>query len=180
MEVSGITLALSRTPKQSEYLAANPQPLAPLLHRRNEMTPDPIRAVSVAIMYEGRFLLVRRGRAPALGLYAFPGGRVEEGETLAQAAEREVMEETCAQISDLRHIVDLELTSESDSRHIEFILSVHAANFIGGNIVAGDDADATIWVTIAEMEQLPLAGSVLEIARELIMPCGEQNLRQQA
>lgn len=142
--------------------------------------PVPIRAVSVAIQHEGRFLLVRRGRAPALGLYAFPGGRVEQGETLAQAAEREVMEETNARISSLRHIVDLDLASENDSDRVEFVLSVHAAHFAGGDIQPGDDADAAIWVTLQEMEQLPLAGSVLEIARDLIMPCSEQNLRQEA
>ena len=42
---------------------------------------EPISAVSVALVRGDRILLVKRGRAPARGLYAFPGGRVEEGET---------------------------------------------------------------------------------------------------
>jgi len=127
---------------------------------------SPIEAVSVAILHEGRFLLVRRGRAPAKGLYAFPGGRVEAGETREQAVIREALEETGAQLANVAHVVDLEIPAENDDR-IEFVLSVHSASYAGGTVVAGDDADAAVWVTVDEMEQLPLAGSVLEIARQL-------------
>lgn len=122
--------------------------------------------MSVAILHEGRFLLVRRGRAPAKGLYAFPGGRVEAGETREQAVIREALEETGAQLANVAHVVDLEIPAENDDR-IEFVLSVHSASYAGGTVVAGDDADAAVWVTVDEMEQLPLAGSVLEIARQL-------------
>ncbi len=127
----------------------------------------PIRAVSAAIFHHGRFLLVRRGRPPALGLYAFPGGRVEQGETLEQAVRREVREETGAALSTVSHLVDLELRSERDDGVVEFLLSVHLGIFAGGDIVAGDDADAVAWLSVAEMERLPLAGSVLEIARRI-------------
>lgn len=121
----------------------------------------------MAILHEGRFLLVRRGRAPAKGLYAFPGGRVEAGESRKQAVIREALEETGAQLSNVAHVVDLEIPAENEDR-IEFVLSVHSASYAGGTVVAGDDADAAVWVTIEEMEQLPLAGSVLEIARQLV------------
>lgn len=131
------------------------------------MTASPVRAVSAAIYHEGRFLLVRRGRAPARGLYAFPGGRIEAGETLAEAVRREVIEETGALLSGIEHVVDLDLVSEQDSGRIEFILSVHAAGFAGGEVAAGDDAEAVAWLTVEEMARLPLAGSVLEIARRI-------------
>lgn len=132
-----------------------------------ERTHGPARAVSAAILHEGRFLLVRRGRPPALGLYAFPGGRVEPGETLEQAVRREVIEETGALVEDVRHLVDLEIEAETAAGEIEFILSVHAARFTGGTISAGDDADAVAWFSVTDMAALPLAGSVLDIARQL-------------
>lgn len=133
------------------------------------MMNTPISAVSVAIRDEDRFLLVRRGRPPALGLYAFPGGRVEQGETLAEAAEREALEETGARLRDLRHVVDIDIEAEDEPARVEFVLSVHAATFAGGNVEAGDDAAETVWVTIEDMEALPLAGSVLEVARQLAL-----------
>lgn len=131
------------------------------------MTTGVVRAVSAAIFKDGRFLLVRRGRAPAKGLYAFPGGRVEPGETLMEAVHREVAEETGATLARVEHIVDLELESEGDPRRIEFVLSVHSAEFAGGEVIAGDDADAVAWLSVEEMAALPLAGSVLEIARAI-------------
>lgn len=143
------------------------------------MTTPPLRAVSAAIRHEGRFLLVRRGRAPARGLYAFPGGRVEDGETLEEAVRREVMEETGARLAEVTHLVDLDIAAENGDR-IEFVLSVHSARYAGGEIVAGDDAEAAAWLTVAEMERLPLAASVLEIARSLSAPCGGHDLPRQA
>lgn len=146
--------------------------------------PAPVRAVSAAIYHQGRFLLVRRGRPPALGLYAFPGGRIEAGETAAEAVRREVSEETGARLTQVEHIVDLELAAEHDHRRIDFILSVHVAGFAGGEIVAGDDAAAVAWVTLDEMARLPLAGSVLEIARRIAAereaPCAGHDSPRQA
>lgn len=138
-----------------------------------------MRAVSVAILHDGRFLLVRRGRPPALGLYAFPGGRVEAGESLEDAVRREAMEETGARLSGVAHLVDLDIEAENRTG-IEFILSVHSATFAGGAVVAGDDAAEAVWVTVEEMEKLPLAGSVLEIARQLALPRAGQNHPAQA
>jgi 8-oxo-dGTP diphosphatase len=133
----------------------------------HDMTHGPLSAVSAAIFHDGRFLLVRRGRAPAKGLYAFPGGRVEQDESLADAVRREVMEETGATLASVDHLVDLEIVSEDDTDRVEFVLSVHVAGFAGGDIAPGDDADAVAWLTLDEMARLPLAGSVLEIARQI-------------
>src|SRR6516164_11407943 len=54
----------------------------------------PQLAVSAVIFREGKVLLVRRARSPAKGFYSLPGGRVEFGESLATALQREVDEET--------------------------------------------------------------------------------------
>ena len=54
----------------------------------------PFIAVSAAIMRDGKFLVVRRARPPAAGLFSFPGGVVEAGEKLTEAVVREIAEET--------------------------------------------------------------------------------------
>lgn len=144
----------------------------------------PVRAVSAAIYHDGRFLLVRRGHAPARGLYAFPGGRVEKGETPIAAVRREVLEETGAQLSDIAHLIDLEIAGELESGRIEFILSVHTAHFAGGQVVAGDDADEADWFSLEDMAGMKLAGSVLEIARQIAesrnAPCVSHDCQRQA
>ena len=59
----------------------------------------PFLAVSAAILRDGKVLVVRRARKPALGVYTLPGGVVEAGETLEQAVVREVKEETALDIA---------------------------------------------------------------------------------
>ncbi len=58
----------------------------------------PYLAVSAAIFRDGKVLVVRRARNPALNLYTLPGGAVEIGETLLQAVSREVREETSLEV----------------------------------------------------------------------------------
>lgn len=135
------------------------------------MHSKPIKAVSVAVFHGGRFLLVRRGRPPAYGLHAFPGGKVEDGESLEQAVRREAIEETGAELADIRHIVDLDIPYEDDRAQIQFVLSVHGARLVGGTISAGDDAAEVDWFSIAEMSKLQLADSVLEIAEQIASEC---------
>ena len=126
----------------------------------------PTVAVSLAAMHpvSGKFLLVRRARPPAEGLWAFPGGRVEFGETLAEAALREMHEETGLHARDVWFFRHLELIGGEPEHH--FLLAVHAA-VAEGEPVAGDDAAEARWVTLAEMEEMTLTGSVLAFAREI-------------
>ncbi|WP_164159402.1 NUDIX domain-containing protein, partial [Stenotrophomonas maltophilia] len=59
--------------------------------------PRPILAVSTAVIRGDRILLAQRARPPGRGLYSLPGGLVEIGETLAEAAARELMEEVAVE-----------------------------------------------------------------------------------
>ena len=56
--------------------------------------PRPELCVGAVAIDDDRLLLVRRGRQPGAGLWSVPGGRVESGETLAEAVVRELLEET--------------------------------------------------------------------------------------
>lgn len=122
---------------------------------------DDIHAVSIVAVDKGRFLLVRRGRAPAKGQYAFPGGRVEPGETDEEAARRELMEETNLRAGRLSLLERMFLDGDSDRR---YHLSIFRATGIAGDLRAGDDAEAAGWYTLEEIRALPATESTLAVA----------------
>ncbi len=101
---------------------------------------------------------MRRGHAPGRGKWSLPGGRIEVGETGAEAAEREVFEET-----GLRVEVGQLLATVTLGR---YVVEDFAATVIGGTLSAGDDADEVRWCLPEEMRRLPMtAGLVDELRR---------------
>lgn len=92
---------------------------------------------------DGRLLCVKRGRAPAMGSWSLPGGRIEAGETAAEAVAREVFEETglVVEVGDLVGHVDI----ISDDRH--YVVLDFVATVVGGTAEAGDDAAEVAWLT---------------------------------
>lgn len=119
-----------------------------------------ILAVSVALIRDDAVLLVKRGREPSKGQFAFPGGRVEPGESLEQAARRELMEETGLVAGPLT----LAKTLDIDAPPVVFRLNVFVAPYLGGDPVAGDDAEEAAWYPLDQMSEMPLSESVLEVA----------------
>lgn len=122
-----------------------------------------IAAASVALVRDGRFLLVKRGRGAARGQYAFPGGRCEAGESAVDAARRELAEETGLVAGELTLLRRIEIEGEVAVYELDVFLAHDAA----GDAVAGDDAESLGWFTIGEMEQLDITSSTLEFAREI-------------
>lgn len=127
-----------------------------------------IDAVSVVLRRAETVLLVRRASGPNAGLFAFPGGRVEAGETYEAAARRELLEETrlnAGRVTPFREIV---IATERDSRPVRYRLKVFLAGDMGGDPVADTDAAEAGFFSLACMTQLPVTVSTLEIARELL------------
>lgn len=137
---------------------------------RQSLPALPRVAVSVAARHPetGRFLLVRRGRAPAKDLWAFPGGSVHFGETLAQAAQRELREETGLSATGIRFHELFELMddgTQGDTPH-HYVLAVHRAEATGEPVAADDAADAG-WFDIEAMKALPLTDSTIEVVEAI-------------
>lgn len=129
-----------------------------LAHGLCAMTPipGPIPAVGVVCLRTGadggdEVLLIRRGKPPREGEWSLPGGRIERGETVRDAALRELVEETGveARLLDLIEVVDGLFGPEH-----HFVLIDFLAEWIAGEPVAGDDAAEARFVPLAEIETL--------------------------
>ena len=127
-------------------------------------------AVSVALVREDRVLLVKRRFAPSRGLYAFPGGRVEPGESLEAAARRELYEETGLRAGPLTPVEEILIESEKGGLAVQFLLQVFSGWHVGGEPAPNDDAEEAGFFSLAEVLRLPLAGSVGDIAGRLLGP----------
>ena len=127
-----------------------------------------VPAVSVAVVRGETVLLVKRARAPSQGLYAYPGGKVEPGETLEQAAARELLEETGLEATNYRPLRDIHIDGRAENHAVDYLLTVFGAAYAGGEPVASDDAETAAFYTLAEMADMPLAGDVFSVAEELL------------
>ena len=110
-----------------------------------------------------RLLMIRRGHGPAAGEWSVPGGRVEHGETLAEAVVREVGEETglegvCDQFVGWVEYID------DDHHHV--ILDFRVTVLEGSEPRAGDDAAEARWVPLSEVADLNLVDGLAEFLHE--------------
>lgn len=130
--------------------------------------PQNPRVGVLAVMRRGdAFLLVRRKFAPNIGVWGFPGGKLEWGETLAACAARELLEETGIEaVFDADPLIPIEAINPDEGFH--FLLIPMVGQEIGGDLVAGDDALEARWVARADMDALPRVPGLLELADQVL------------
>jgi ADP-ribose pyrophosphatase YjhB (NUDIX family) len=125
--------------------------------------PAPVECAGAVVRdATGRLLLIRRGRPPAAGLWSLPGGRIEPGETSAEAAAREVREETGLEV-EIGPVVITAVIWDSGYRVQDF-----AARVVGGELRAGDDAVDVRWVDESDLATLPLSPGLLDELRAVL------------
>ena len=132
------------------------------------MTPHLVPCVGAVVTDEtGRSLLVRRGREPARGSWSVPGGRVEPGETDAEAVAREVREETGLDVEVLELVGYVERPGPDGSTY-----AIHdyrcrlTARSEPAAALARDDADAVGWFVEPALRELPTSPGLVETLQE--------------
>jgi len=101
-------------------------------------------------------LLIKRGKAPRLGEWSIPGGHVEWGETTAQAAVREVMEETgiTAEALALIDVIDAIGPGEPPNGH--YVLVDYLGRWVSGEPQAGCDAAEALFAPLSDLASFRL------------------------
>lgn len=125
----------------------------------------PILAVSTAVIRDGRVLLAQRAKPPGAGLYSLPGGLVEIGETVAEAAARELMEEVSVTAQPLGLCGARDIIIPDDEGRIarHFVVLCYAARWIAGEGTISPEAADIRWMRKQDVPDLPVTEGLIDI-----------------
>lgn len=120
------------------------------------MPLKPITGASVLVYNKDKFLLIKRGKDPYLGHWSLPGGSQEVGETLEEAAIRELKEETDLTATNMKFakIRDRITYDDHGTLKYHFVLATFVTNAFTGQAKALDDAADIGWFSLEEMKTM--------------------------
>ncbi len=125
----------------------------------NRRYPDrPFVGVGVVVLKDGAILLVRRARPPRQGEWSIPGGLQHIGETLAEAALRELREETGVEARLTGELGTVDSLRHDDVGRVEYHYSLveFAAQWVSGEPRPADDVDRAEWAPIDDLDRYAL------------------------
>ena len=135
-----------------------------------EYPHSPQIAVGAIVIRDDKVLLVKRRNPPSKGLWSIPGGCVELGETMKEAAEREVKEETGVIIRAKDPVNTFDLIDRDDQGCIRFhyVIVDLLANYVSGKPNPSSDACGARWVTSQELGELPVSQTTKRVLKKMI------------
>jgi ADP-ribose pyrophosphatase len=138
-----------------------------LSQQKNDYPGNPRVAVGAVVFKNDAVLLVRRGRPPSENVWAIPGGRVEIGETLQEAAEREILEETGITIRAGKPVYTFDVIERDGTGKIRFhyVIVDLAAGYVTGDPAPGDDAVEARWVSSQEIKGLQVSAATMKLLK---------------
>ena len=141
---------------------------------RREYPAGPVVAVGVIIQDGPRLVLVERDKEPSRGFWTFPGGAVELGESLHEAARREAWEETNLQveIGQVATVIDHIVRDEADRVQYHYVIVDYMARPVGGALRSGTDVRDARWFGLEDLEALPMTEKAGQLARHLLARAG--------
>jgi len=137
----------------------------------SRLYPDrPILAASVAVFRDGKVLLGARAHPPAAHVFSLPGGVVESGEPLEDAALRELLEETGVHariIGFVGHTQVIEKDADHKVRR-HFVVASFAAHWISGEGTPSAEAPQILWVDPHHLGDLPVTPNLPNILTQAV------------
>ena len=125
--------------------------------------PRPVLAASIAVFRGDRVLVARRAKMPLRGLYSLPGGVVEIGETLREAALRELMEEVGVEAEIVAFNDHIEaITGGARGVETHYVIATFAGIWTRGEPKTSAEADRVLW---ASQDDLALLSTTPGLAR---------------
>jgi ADP-ribose pyrophosphatase YjhB (NUDIX family) len=118
-----------------------------------------------------KYLIIKRAANPDKGMWSVPGGLIEIGERHQDAAKREALEETCLEVEILERlgVVDKIEYDEKGEVYYHFIIIQYLANVMGGDMCPMDDALDAAWVTLDQLKDYELTGTLKNFLIEIGM-----------
>jgi len=109
-----------------------------------------------------KYLLIKRAANPDKGLWSVPGGLVEVGERIEDAAVREALEETCLDVELVKRlgVVDKIEYDDKGEVYYHFVIIQYLAVVKGGEMRPMDDALEAEWVTLDQLKDYELTSSL--------------------
>ncbi len=126
----------------------------------------PVTAAGAVVILDNRILLVKRKYPPAEGSWAIPGGKIKWGETLQQAAEREIFEETGIKINAGEAVHVFDYIQIENNKEFHYVIIDLEAEYLSGEPIAGDDAREARWIAMNEISKFNIAESTLKFLKQ--------------
>jgi ADP-ribose pyrophosphatase YjhB (NUDIX family) len=117
-----------------------------------------------------RLVLVQRDKEPSRGLWTFPGGAVELGESLHDAARREAWEETSlrVELGQVATVIDHVVRDQNGRVQYHYVIVDYMARPIAGTLQAGTDVRDARWFSLDQLDALPMTEKAGQLARKLL------------
>ena len=126
---------------------------------KREYPARPILAVGAAVCWDGRVLVVQRNREPSRGVWTIPGGAVELGERMREAAAREVREE-CGievEVGEVVTVLDNIVHDEDGAVRYHYAIVDFSARYLGGELSPNEELTGAAWITPAQFDEYGVA-----------------------
>ena len=135
---------------------------------QREFPEAPLVGVGAIIIEDSRVVLVRRAHPPLQAEWSIPGGVLEVGELVREAAMREAREETglAVEPGELLGVYDRVLRDADQRVQYHYVLIDFLCRRVGGDPVAASDAAEVRWFTPEQLPALNLAKDTLDVIRK--------------